>query len=162
MEDQDDEVTSSTPGNNGKNGVKIVVAIIVVIALLGFFVLRPKNSTSSPQVSGASTEKTAVDPNGTYKDGTYNARGSYQSPAGSESIDVELTLKDGVISDVTVTGDGLSPTSKEYQGKFIDGVKNAVVGKKINGLKLDRVAGSSLTPKGFDNALSQIQTQAKA
>ena len=41
-------------------------------------------------------------------------------------------------------------------------VKTLVVGKKITDVKLDKVSGSSLTPKGFNDALEQIKTLAKA
>ncbi len=37
-----------------------------------------------------------------------------------------------------------------------------VVGKKIDEVQLTKVAGSSLTPKGFMDALEKVKTEAKA
>ncbi|KXK09170.1 MAG: hypothetical protein UZ21_OP11001000228 [Microgenomates bacterium OLB22] len=48
------------------------------------------------------------------------------------------------------------------QGLFAEGYKTQVVGKSIDELKLDVVNGSSLTPKGFEDALQKIKTEAAA
>ncbi|MHD0330680.1 hypothetical protein ACY18M_17150, partial [Proteus mirabilis] len=52
--------------------------------------------------------------------------------------------------------------SREYQAKFASGFKTLVVGKKIDEVSLSRVAGSSLTSGGFNAALADIESQAKA
>lgn len=97
-----------------------------------------------------------------YADGTYNASGEYESPAGTESLDVTITLKDDVITDVAVVGSGGNPDVERYQGEFIAGVADVVVGKDIDELVIDRVAGSSLSSTGFKAALSVIKAQALA
>lgn len=97
-----------------------------------------------------------------YKDGTYTVTASYNSPAGTESIGVSLTLKNGIITDATVTPLAKHPTSERYQEMFISGYKAYVIGKDIATLNLGVVSGSSLTPIGFNNALAQIKAQASA
>lgn len=167
------------PAKSNKN-MMIAVAVIAIVglAIVGFMitkskedaddVLPPPVSSTSDNImaneSTTSTETPAASPAvaGTYKDGSYDAQGDYQSPVGSESVSVKLTVKDGMVTDVAVTGGAESGESKMYQSRFISGVKEAVVGKKLDGLKLDRVAGSSLTPKGFNDAVAKIQTQAKS
>lgn len=97
---------------------------------------------------------------GKYKDGTYKAVGTYDTPEGEESVTVSLTLKDGVVSDANVTANATGGRSLRYQQMFIGGYKAVVVGKSIEALSVGKVSGSSLTPIGFNNALSQIKTQA--
>ncbi len=98
---------------------------------------------------------------GEYKDGTYSATGNYVSPAGQEEVEVELTLADGVIEDVTFTGKATNEKSVFMQGVFSDNYKALVQGKNIDEVQLDKVSGSSLTPKGFMDALDKIKTEAK-
>lgn len=95
-----------------------------------------------------------------YADGTYTAEGAYQTPETVETISVTLTLKDDTVTDVEVTGDPLAPETERYQGQFIAGISDVVVGKKLDELQVDRVAGSSLTSGGFDQAVEAIKTQA--
>lgn len=96
----------------------------------------------------------------TYKDGTYTAVGTYESPAGPEAIDVTLTLKGDVITDTTVVGEATNRKSISMQGQFIDNYKPQVIGKKIQDVNLTKVSGSSLTPIGFNDALTKIESKA--
>lgn len=103
---------------------------------------------------------TSEDP---YNDGTYSSSGSYDTPAGTESIDVTLTIEGDVVTDVEVVGhDDGNPDVKRYQGEFIGGIADIVVGKDIDELSVDRVAGSSLSSTGFKAALQNIKAQALA
>ncbi|WP_309065758.1 FMN-binding protein [Microbacterium sp.] len=97
---------------------------------------------------------------GSYKDGTYTADGSYQTPETIEKISVTVTLEDSVVTDVEVTGDPQAPETENFQGQFIDGIADEVVGKNIDELDVHRVAGSSLTSGGFNQALEKIKEQA--
>lgn len=112
--------------------------------------------TANPDVTSPPTTQKSV-----YKDGTYTATGHYASPGGADSIDVTLTLKDNVVTDVQVIPKGQSPASKRWEENFAGGIKEAIVGQKIDSIQLDSVSGSSLTPIGFMDALAQIKTQAK-
>jgi len=97
-----------------------------------------------------------------YTDGTYTAEGSYQTPESIETIEVTVTLAEGVIEDVEVVGNPTKPESEEYQGRFIGGISDEVVGKSIDEINVSRVAGSSLTSGGFNEAIEQIKTDAAA
>ena len=63
---------------------------------------------------------------------------------------------------VVVTGDPQAAESQRYQGEFIGGIKDEVVGKKLDEISVSKVAGSSLTSGGFMKAVDTIKTEAKA
>jgi uncharacterized protein with FMN-binding domain len=93
-----------------------------------------------------------------YADGSYTATGQY---GGQPSfITVTVTLKDGIITNVTVRPHATVPTSLDYQRRFAAAVPRVVVGKPIDQLRVDKLAGSSGTPRGFNAALQQIREQA--
>lgn len=117
------------------------------------------DSGSTGSDSGTSS---GGDAGGTYEDGTYTAEGSYQTPESVETISVTLTLADGVVTDVEVTGDPKARETEQYQGAFIDGISEEVEGKSIDELNVTRVAGSSLTSGGFNAAVDDIKKQAAA
>lgn len=97
-----------------------------------------------------------------YKDGTYTGTGSYQSPGGQESIEVELTLADSKVTKVTVTPKASGGNAERYQTAFAQGISDRVVGKRIDELDgVSRVSGSSLTSGGFQKAVADIASQAK-
>ncbi len=111
-------------------------------------------AASSGSPSGSSTGAA------TYKDGTYTASGSYQTPETVEKIEVTITLADDVVTAVEVKGDPQASESKRYQSEFIGGIEGEAVGKNIDDLSVDRVAGSSLTSGGFNKALDGIKVEA--
>lgn len=111
-------------------------------------------TTSSPNNTTPSTSGTA------YKNGSFSANGSYRTPGGTETISVSVTLKDDVITSVSVTGNGRGD-SAEYQSMFKSGVSSLTVGKDIDDVKLSRVSGSSLTSTGFNSALDTIKTETR-
>ncbi len=140
----------------------IVVLALVTIMVLGIKAFTPKSPqtdrTASIMPSAASTTTTS---NQVYKDGPYQAVGSYESPGGSESLQVSVTLKNNVIAATTATSEANDPTAQEFQDEFIQGYKTFVVGKNVNDVRLSHVSGSSLTSQGFNDALAQIKAQAK-
>ena len=99
---------------------------------------------------------------GSYEDGTYTAEGSYATPETVETITVTLTLADGVITDVEVVGEPTRAESQQYQGQFIGGIRDVVVGRAIDEISVSRVAGSSLTSGGFNRAVEEIKAQASS
>jgi uncharacterized protein with FMN-binding domain len=109
--------------------------------------------TSNDSGSSASTSAS-------YKDGSYTEDGNYTSPGGPQSVTVKLTLADDKVTAVTVTGHATDPTAKSYQKQFVDGISAVVVGKDIDSLNVSRVAGSSLTSGGFNDALKAIKADA--
>jgi len=151
--------------------VLIVIVVIVSAAAIAnkkgdtdntSAVQPPSGSQSDSMTSSESSSSDATASESGYKDGTYNTSGSYGTPGGTESIEVSVTLKDGVVTDSSVTSKAKDAESKEYQSMFVGGYKQYVTGKKINDIHLNRVAGSSLTPEGFNDAIETIQDQAKA
>jgi uncharacterized protein with FMN-binding domain len=116
-------------------------------------------STGSP--SPTSSSAIATTGATTYKDGTYNADGTYTSPNGQETVGVELTLAADKVSAVNITVHPSNPNTKKFQGEFASGIAAQIVGKDVDELKVSKVAGSSLTSGGFNDALEQIKSQAK-
>lgn len=117
-------------------------------------------ASESPSESASASADGAT--GGTYADGTYTATGSYVSPGGQESIEVTLTLTSDVVSAVEVVSNADNPNSVRYQGEFIDGIADVVVGVPLDDLEVDKVAGSSLTSGGFNEAVETIKGEAGA
>ena len=125
-------------------------------------------ASSAPQTPSAATATadsgsgSGSGASGSYKDGSYSAKGSYQSPGGKETIDVRVTLAKNVVTAVTVVGEATDGNAVLYQKQFAGGIADVVVGKEIGSLKVDKVAGSSLTSGGFNEAISAIKADATA
>jgi len=121
----------------------------------------PAPQTSADAAPSAPSTASAADSGSTYKDGTYTADGSYQTPETVEKITVALTVAQDTVTKVEVTGDPQASETKHYQSQFIGGIAAQVVGKKLDDISVSRVSGSSLTSKGFNQALATIRTEAK-
>jgi major membrane immunogen (membrane-anchored lipoprotein) len=151
-------------------GLSPVLAIAAVALLAGCAPSMPATGSGammSSSSAGRIPAPTAMSSSSsvakaTYKDGTYSATGEYRSPAGNDEIEVSLTLKDGIITDATFTGLAKMGKSKDFQAKFGEGYKAAVIGKPIDSLSLGVTNGSSLTPKGFMDAVAKIKAEAQA
>lgn len=113
----------------------------------------PASNTVVPRSSAASS------PAASYTDGEYTATGQYGGQP--SSITVTATLSNNVITAVEVTPHATDPTSLDYQERFADAVPAEVVGRPIDEVKVDRLAGSSGTPDGFNAALQRIKEQAR-
>jgi uncharacterized protein with FMN-binding domain len=114
-------------------------------------------STTSATTTGSSTSST------TYKDGTYTAQGSFDTPNGTEQIGVTIKLTSNNITSVSIDDSSIySGTSFAYTERFINGVNSVVVGQNIDTVSVGRISGASLTPIGFNTALDAIKNQAKA
>ncbi|WP_396641756.1 FMN-binding protein [Microbacterium sp.] len=116
-------------------------------------------ATDSTDTAGNDGSGTSSAP---YVDGTYTATGSYQTPETVETIEVTITLADDVITAVEVSGDPQASESERYQSEFIGGISDEVVGENIDDISVDRVAGSSLTSGGFNDAIAAIKDEAAA
>lgn len=114
-----------------------------------------------PAAQGAAPASESAATTGSYKDGTYSADGHYTSPNGTETVGVELTLAGGSVSDVKITPHPSNPNTRKFQGEFASGIQAQVVGKKLDEIKVSKVAGSSLTSGGFNQAVADIKTQAQ-
>jgi uncharacterized protein with FMN-binding domain len=159
--------------NNSKKGLGIGISIIT-LGLMVFIVFSQQKKTDAaitpatnndtpapvtiPVTPPIDTPKTT---SSTYKDGTYTAVGSYMSPGGRDKIGVTLTLKADTITHASVAPQAGDNTSARYENIFATNYKQYVVGKNIATLNLTKVSGSSLTPKGFNDAITKIKLQAK-
>ena len=114
------------------------------------------------QQPATSTQQPVAITNASYKNGNYSAIGDYISPGGAEQVGVTLTLTDDIITDVNFEVKAERPVSLKRQEAFAADYKQFVVGKKINEVELTKVSGSSLTSKGFNDALAKIKAEAKS
>ena len=179
------------PKSNKKLGLGLL-GVVVVVALVGFLLNKNINAdkneklptetpvadntnqivatTSANKETTNSTNKvvsTEVDvknkvSTSVYKDGTYTAIGSYMSPGGLDKLGVTVTLKNDVVVETSVEQMAGDPRSASYEKMFADNYQALVVGQKISDLNLTKVSRSSLTPKGFNDAIAKIKSQAKA
>lgn len=93
-----------------------------------------------------------------YADGVYTVKGQYGDRP--SFIVVTVTLKNGVITAVQVTPQATVPESLERQRSFAAAVPKMVVGKPIDQVRVGKLAGSSGTPRGFNDAIQKIKQQA--
>lgn len=160
-------------GQEKKNGglvTGVIVALVIAVAAYGFYSYSKKSGEGvSVNISEETTPTnvpvataTVVASNYMFKDGTYSSNGKYNSPAGSEEIGVTVTVKGDVITDASVKVLATNPVSNGWQTKVSEGIKSAVVGKKLTDVVLTKVSGSSLTPKAWNEAIAKIQVSAKA
>lgn len=173
------EPEQNTTNSIIKKGVMGTLALLLV-AGVGIYLSQEKNKredTTNNEVAvendatvppTPTTEQAGAQPSADgislafgYKDGTYQATGKYASPAGMETVNISLTLTGDTVTAATFKGDATNPGSINWQGKFSEGFSQAVVGKDIDSLSLSIVNGSSLTPKGFADALVKIKAEAK-
>ena len=73
---------------------------------------------------------------------------------------VQLTLANGTVSAVEITQHPSNPNTRKFQGEFAGGIADQVVGKGLDEIKVSKVAGSSLTSGGFNQAVDAIKAQA--
>jgi len=136
------------------------VAGVIALAGCGAVTVGAPAEEEPSSGAGGSSEPSANEAG--YADGTYTAEGSYQTPETIETVSVTVTLEDDVVTAVEVTGDPQARESRQYQGQFIAGIADEVVGVDIDDLAVDRVAGSSLTSGGFNEAIKRIKQDAAA
>lgn len=124
------------------------------------------DATTSPAdpttTVGSTTASDAGEPaKADYADGTYTANGSYVSPGGRQTVEVTLTIAGGTVTAVEVTPGASDPQSEGYQATFVSGIEEVILGVPLNELDVDKVAGSSLTSGGFEEAVEQIKGEAR-
>lgn len=142
----------------------IVVALIGVVASAVVIINNNNTAAPAPPVS-MSSDVSPTNNSGDvsqYANGTYKAVGSYVSPGGRESIELTVTIENGIITATTITEETASGEAREYIQRFASGYEDEVVGKAVDDVSLSRVAGSSLTSNGFNDALDQIKDDAAA
>ena len=160
MEENANERSVNNPAN--KVIIPITFILIVLIGLAVFNINKPNGEVmKSENLPESQMQTTPKMSSATYKDGFYKVIGGYKSPGGDETIEVKLTLKDNIVTEAEVVPNATLEKSIYFQGLFVGGFKEFVIGKNINEVKLDKVSGSSLTPKGFNDAIDKIKSEAK-
>lgn len=123
----------------------------------------PPAPTPVPVTTQATTETTSTEATApvVIADGSYTTKGSYRSPAQTEDVEFTFTIKSGAVEGVELSKGSSIPMSKKYQGLFVEGIKKEIIGKKLSEIgTFDRVNGSSLTPKGFNQAMTELKQKA--
>ena len=138
---------------------KSVFVGIAGLSLAGSAAGCAPGQASNPQATGAAPPAAGA---ATYQDGTYSADGNYVSPNGNETVGVELTLAGGAVTGVKITQHPSNPNTRKFQGEFAGGIQSQIVGKKLDEIKVSKVAGSSLTSGGFNQAVDKIKSDARA
>jgi hypothetical protein len=88
----------------------------------------------------------------------YESVVSYSNPGGSDDVGFKLTVENGLVKNVEVDVLAKNSTSINRQNSFRAGLGAVVVGKPLAGLEVDRVGGSSLTTKAFNDWVATIVT----
>lgn len=156
---------------------KTKCGLIILLILIGTFTFGCSNNAgaSKPTVEGTSAKQAEDSASNDvqakedvpqpsarqYKDGTYSAEGSYENPSGEDSIKVQLTIKNDIVTNLQVNGEADDEKSESYQNLFIEGIEEKVVGKDLNEIQdIGNVNGSGLTQKGFKEAIEAIKEDA--
>jgi uncharacterized protein with FMN-binding domain len=129
------------------------IAATVMVAALGLTGCAADERRTTTQTDTAEGE----DP--MYPDGEYSATGWYGSLPSHH--DVTLTIEDDVVTAVEITTPAEDETSLGYQQRFAAALPAAVIGRDVDELDVDRLAGSSGCSEGFMDALEKIRTQAR-
>lgn len=144
----------------------VIAALITVVILVGLTAaIVYFDNVSDDVVEPVTSEMREVDTSGAenaegYEDGTYEAEGFYSTPGGTDSIVLTVELENGVIVDTELEQRPTSGNAEEFQSRFASGYEELVVGRDIDEVRLSRVAGSSLTSNGFNDALEKIREEA--
>jgi uncharacterized protein with FMN-binding domain len=95
-----------------------------------------------------------------YRDGEYSATGWYGSLPSHH--DVTLTIEGDIVTAVEITTPAADETSLGYQQRFAEALPSEIIGRQIDEIDVDRLAGSSGCSEGFMDALAKIQAEASA
>ncbi|MFC8661269.1 hypothetical protein [Streptomyces sp. NPDC057199] len=146
---------------NSKIATAAMMGVSATAALAGCSSSDDTDTESSPPTSSSrsvTATRAPSTPGDDYANGEYSADGEYGTQ--DSSIGVSLTLDNGVITDAEVEPHATNQTSRDFQERFADAVPELVVGQDIDDVNLDRVAGSSGTPDGFNDAVRKIKEEA--
>lgn len=159
-------------GGNTQMKVGLAAIGLLVIAFIAFTLYNANTKSATDQNAPMTQEPTGQQqsqqpsPQTTtqatpFKDGTYAVVGNYMSPGGQEELGVTVTLANGLITDVIVEPKATRPMSKTRQADFAANYQPMVMGKNIADVQLSKVSGSSLSPKGFNDAIEKIKAEAQ-
>ncbi len=84
------------------------------------------------------------------------------APSGRETVGLTLTVKNDIVTAVSVQDMAGDETSSQFQQMCGMKISMMVVGMNLADLNTIKISGASLTPKGFTAAISTIKADAKA
>ena len=120
-------------------------------------------STAETEDSAKTQSDDSVQSATTIADGTYSTTINYSVPKGhTNTLSVEVTLKNGLIDAVSTTSEYEDHDSREYIDSFERSVESAVVDEGIDTIKIGRIGGASLTSDAFERALNSIIVKARS
>lgn len=157
MNDEKEVKEVSNPDSSSRFLMWLFVALVPAVVIVYAVMNRPR---SQDQLFVANSNEQNVITEEKYRDGRYEVIGEYIAPSGPEQINVSVVLNDGVITESEVGALSGHPVSLKLQEAFIGGHNKEVVGKNIDEINLSVVSGSSLTPRGFNDALEKIKAEA--
>ena len=149
--------------NNSKKNYTLPIGGVLLLAVATISVyIYQKSAPPASEETIQNTPTPAVQAKTPkYENGTYSANGEYISPGGPRDVSLTVTLTDGVVTDSLFEGHATDPTSMRFQGEFTDNYQPLIIGKNIDEIALTKVSGSSLTSKGFTDALEKIKLEAQ-
>jgi len=133
----------------------------VMVATLGVTGCAAESRTPSTAEPVDSPEPADTDDTDdtVYRDGDYSATGWYGSLPSHH--DVTLSIEGDTVTAVEISTPAEDSTSLGYQQRFAAALPEAIVGRGVDDLAVDRIAGSSGCSEGFMDALAQITEQAR-
>lgn len=141
-------------------GVAVLAGLVAAVKFL-----MPSKTEPEPAMTAAKSEpsKSAVPEapaamNKEAKEISVNA--SYGNPSGKDDVKFSLFVDStGMIVDAKVGVLATNEISKKRQVAFAEGLPQAVKGKKLSELSsIDKVGGSSLTTKAFNDSLAELKS----
>lgn len=152
------------------NKARLIAGIVIFVAIALLYIAITVKGSSDDISSRSAQEPSVSEPSSTdthshdsstaYEDGSYTATSSYSTPGGSEDITISITLEDNVVTGSEVSQVPSDQGAAAYQAEFKQNYKPLVEGRKISEINLSRVSGSSLTSRGFNDAVESIKSQA--
>jgi uncharacterized protein with FMN-binding domain len=133
-------------------------AAVMVAAAAGVTACSGEPAAESAAPSGTPPAAPSAEASA-YRDGDYSATGWYGSLPSHH--DVTLSIEGGTVTAVQISTPAEDSTSLGYQERFAAALPGAIVGRSVDDLAVDRLAGSSGCSEGFMDALAQIKQQAQ-
>lgn len=148
--------------------------IISILLLLSLFIFAACSSQEQTRQTDVTVETSSADTQRKEAEGLDETQdqinealtsltqvGSYNSPAGEDTIEVTLTLNDqNIVQDVEIDYLGNNGISRGKISDYEEGIKDIVIGQNINDVESpEKVNGSSLTSIGFNEAVNKMKAQ---
>ncbi len=119
--------------------------------------------TTPTTPSAPTLPSTPTTPATAYKDGSYTVNTGYRAPGNANhTMAVTFTVKNDIVTATSIVygGDKVDQSSN-YQSRFGNTYQSQVIGKKLDGIKLSRVGGASLTSNAFNDAVAKVKVAAQ-